>query len=265
MTQEEFQAALMRIQEQAEAQNRSIDQASVRAFFEGEDLSEEQMSLVFDYLLSRRIRVKGYAKKTAGSEEKKECSLPAAAEKVLKEYTQQLSVYRAEKKGEWADLLPRLKRDDAAAWDRLMELFLKKVPDIVRENYTSQIPIGDQLQEGSAALLQALSDPQLKEGVQNEKAASPSDSVYNSRTGSSLKQEIVQAITALSEEQKDIRQQNKHMVSRVEDFKDSVAILKEEMGRKVYLDEVADFMSISEEEAESILKLTGDEISGEEE
>ena len=45
------------------------------------------------------------------------------------------------------------------------------------------------------------------------------------------------------------------MVSRVEELKDTIAILKEEFGRRVYLDEVADYMHISEEEAEAILKL----------
>lgn len=36
------------------------------------------------------------------------------------------------------------------------------------------------------------------------------------------------------------------------------------MGRKVYLDEVADFMHISEDEAEAILKLAGEEVPEEE-
>ncbi len=36
------------------------------------------------------------------------------------------------------------------------------------------------------------------------------------------------------------------------------------MGRKVYLDEVADFMSISEEEAEDILRLAGENIDDDE-
>ena len=36
------------------------------------------------------------------------------------------------------------------------------------------------------------------------------------------------------------------------------------MGRKVYLDELADFMNITEEEAEAILKLAGEEVPREE-
>ena len=77
-------------------------------------------------------------------------------------------------------------------------------------------------------------------------------------------QAIRQGMQALSEEQKDVRHQDSRMVTKVQDLKDSVAILKEEMGRKVYLDEVADFMNISEEEAEAILKLAGEEVPPEE-
>ena len=54
------------------------------------------------------------------------------------------------------------------------------------------------------------------------------------------------------------------MVGRVQELKDNVEVLKDEMGRKVYLDELADFMNITEEEAEAILKLAGEEVPREE-
>ena len=46
----------------------------------------------------------------------------------------------------------------------------------------------------------------------------------------------------------------------MEELKDTISILKEEFGRKLYADEVADYMNISEEEVEAILKLAGEEV-----
>lgn len=59
---------------------------------------------------------------------------------------------------------------------------------------------------------------------------------------------------------RDVHARDRKMVEKVEDLKDGVETLKEEYGRKIYLDEVADFMSISEEEAVGILRLAGEEV-----
>ena len=69
---------------------------------------------------------------------------------------------------------------------------------------------------------------------------------------------------ALAEQQKDVKSRDRRMVGRVQELKDNVEVLKDEMGRKVYLDELADFMNITEEEAEAILKLAGEEVPREE-
>ena len=67
------------------------------------------------------------------------------------------------------------------------------------------------------------------------------------------------AMHALAAEQSEVSTRDRKMVEKAENLKDGIEILKEEMGRKVYLDEVADFLSLTEEEAEDILRLTGDE------
>ena len=46
---------------------------------------------------------------------------------------------------------------------------------------------------------------------------------------------------------------------------EALDILKEDLGRKVYIEEVAEYMQITEDEVWDILKLTGEEVSEEKE
>ena len=45
-----------------ESQNNITDKATVEAYFAEDNLSAERMELVFDYLLSKKVIVKGYVK-----------------------------------------------------------------------------------------------------------------------------------------------------------------------------------------------------------
>ena len=69
----EFREKLAGILTLCESQNNITDKATVEAYFAEDNLSAEQMELVFDYLLSKKVIVKGYVKaggsiKNAGSE-----------------------------------------------------------------------------------------------------------------------------------------------------------------------------------------------------
>ena len=246
MTQQEFQQKLTAVLARAEERNLRIEKGEVERFFDGEELSDEQMKLVFDYLLSKKIVVEGYLKAAVLPE------LSPEDLRYLEEYEETLSVLAPEKAGEKEMLLKRLQAGDSAARERLSELFLPQVVQAAREMYVQEVLISDLIQEGNLNLLLALEE--LAGGMELEPGAAERR----------ILQAIRQGMQALSEEQKDVRHQDSKMVTKVQDLKDSVAILKEEMGRKVYLDEVADFMNISEEEAEAILKLAGEEVPPEE-
>ena len=55
------------------------------------------------------------------------------------------------------------------------------------------------------------------------------------------------------------------MVQKVSDLDETIRNMKEEYGRKVSVDEVADRMQISEDDVADILKLAGEEVEEEEE
>ena len=54
------------------------------------------------------------------------------------------------------------------------------------------------------------------------------------------------------------------MVQKVSDLDETIRNMKEEYGRKVSVDEVADRMQISEDDVADIMKLAGEEIKDEE-
>ena len=58
----EFREKLAGILTLCESQNNITDKATVEAYFAEDNLSAEQMELVFDYLLSKKVIVKGYVK-----------------------------------------------------------------------------------------------------------------------------------------------------------------------------------------------------------
>ena len=55
------------------------------------------------------------------------------------------------------------------------------------------------------------------------------------------------------------------MVHKVSDMDETIRNMKEEYGRKISVDEVADRMQISENDVADILKLAGEEIKDDEE
>ena len=109
-----------------------------------------------------------------------------------------------------------------------------------------QVLLQDLVQEGNLQLLLA------KEAADLQLMTSPE--MEEER----MLQAALDAMQALAAEQAEMHTQDRKMVEKAENLKDGIAVLKEELGRKVYLDEVADFLSMTEEEAEDILRLTGE-------
>lgn len=239
----QFQELLSGILKKAEKNGFYITKEETEKSFDGYALSDEQMNLVCDFLLSKKIRVDGYQK--AGAEES--CPMSPEEEHFLAHYREELDMIAPEKDGEWEELVQKIKTGDQAAKKRMTELML---PDVLREAKAQRdgiVLLQDLVQEGSLHLFLAA------EEVAFEDCAAET-------CRDELLRAVRLAIRALKEEQKEVRAQDSTMVEKVENLKDGVETLKEEYGRKVYLDEVADFMSISEEEAEKILRLAGETV-----
>ncbi len=246
MDRAEFLKKLSDLVVKAKAQDSKITSDEVKTFFEQEELTEEQMELVFDYLLSQKVVVQGYLKINEEAEEK--LTLTADEEAYLNEYLEDLRAFKPEGEGERQALLTELVNGNHNVRDRLIEIYLKEVVDVVKEMYHEAIFIGDLIQEGTVALIMGL------EVVQSVEDAH-----------SSLINQIKSGMQALIEETTELSNRDKKMVEKVSLLDESITNLTEELGRKVSIDELAVYMGMDEEEILDILKLTGEETEDEEE
>lgn len=221
----QFREKLAGILKICEAKKNVIDRREVEMYFEGEHLSDEQMELVFDYLLSCKVIVKGYVKAggtvTPGGDGE-EPRLSSEEEQYLQIYEQDLAGMSAE--------------------DPLREL----LPEIVRmakEMHCPEIFIGDMIQEGNMGMMLAM------EEHAGEKEA--------------LLAMAKESMQALVESQQETRLQDKRMVEKVDKLDGQIKKMTEEMGRKVSVDELSEFLKVTEEEIADILRLAGEEIPDE--
>lgn len=215
-----FQQKLVELLEYCKMQGNAVEKTVVEDFFKEENLSEEQMILVFDYLLAQNVKVKRYMKaETAISEEKEVVALTEEELEYLGMYEADLKSMRGE------DLLTKL---------------LPEVVTIAKEMNHVDVFIGDLIQEGNMGLMAAIS-----EGLEEELA---------------LFQAIRESIQLFLESQTEVKRQDQKMADKVNRLEEEIKKLTEEMGRKITIDELSQMTELSEEEIEDILRIAGEEV-----
>ena len=242
----EFLKKLNGLVAMAKGQGDQITIDEVKAYFADAALTEEQLELVFDYLLAQKVVVKGYIKMTEAVEEK--ITYTEEEEAYLKEYLNDLEAFKEEKAGEKESLFAKLIGGDASAKNRLTELYLKEVVEIAKEMYHPELFLGDIIQEGNVGLILGLD--MLAD------VATAHETIVN---------QVKQCIQMLIEEHAEVKSRDNKMVEKVTMLDESIKTLTEELGRKVTIDELAVYMGMTEEEIDDILRLMGEESEEEEE
>ena len=223
----EFREKLAGILALCASQNNITDKTTVEEYFAEDNLSKEQMELVFDYLLSQKVIVKGYVK-AGGSI--KNAEKPEDVVRYTQEEQDYLNLYEQDLKG-------------LREGDPLKEL-LPAILSMTKEMHRTDIYIGDLVQEGNMGLMLAMEE---HEG--------------DTEALLSMAKESMQA---LLESQEETKKQDNRMVEKVNDLDEQIKKLSEEMGRKVSVDELEEFLDITEDEISDILKLAGEELPPEE-
>lgn len=236
----EFLKKLNGLVAMAKGQGDQITIDEVKAYFADAALTEEQLELVFDYLLAQKVVVKGYIKMTEAAEEK--VTYTEEEEAYLKEYLNDLEAFKEEKAGEKESLFAKLIGGDASAKNRLTELYLKEVVEIAKEMYHPELFLGDIIQEGNVGLILGLD--MLAD------VATAHETIVN---------QVKQCIQMLIEEHAEVKSRDNKMVEKVTMLDESIKTLTEELGRKVTIDELAVYMGMTEEEIDDILRLMGEE------
>ncbi len=241
-----FLEKLNGLREMAKGQGSQIGVDEVKAYFSEDALTEEQMELVFDYLLAQKVVVKGYVK--LGAEPEVEVEFTEEEKAYLKEYEMDLNAIKEAKDGEVETLVVQAIQGDEFAKGRLTEIYLKEVVQIAKKMYHPEVFLGDLIQEGNLGL------------VIGVEMISDADTAHEVLTT-----QIKQSIQALLEEYSEVSKRDKKMVDKVNQLDESIKALTEELGRKISIDELAVYTGMEIEEIEDILKLMGEEPESEEE
>lgn len=232
----------------AKEQGDQITIDEVKAYFAEAELNEEQMELVFDYLLSQKVVVKGYFKMP--KEETGEAEEPISGRAryseeerlYLAEYEEDLKAFPKASAEEEKEICHKVLKGDQGAKQRLTELYLSKVVEIAEEMYQPEIFLGDLIQEGNLGLVLGMDMLTDNEDVDK-----------------TLTEQIRQSIQMFIEESSELQSRDKKMVQQVQLLDESITKLTEELGRKVTIDELAVYMGMTEDEINDILRLTGEE------
>ena len=214
----------------------------VRTYFSGMDLNEEQIELVFDYLLSQKVVVKGYIKMDMPTSEETQVVFTEEEVAYLREYQKDLEAFKDATEQELQDLLAKAVNGDVDAKNRIIELYLKEVVEIAKEMHHPEVFLGDLVQEGNVGLILGVD------------MLTDADTAHQTIT-----EQIRQSMQMLIEEHTELKSRDKKMVEKVAMLDESIKTLTEELGRKVTIDELAVYMGMTEHEIEDILKLTGED------
>lgn len=248
----EFREKLSGVVAFGNEQGNVLTMEDVEQYFEEDNLSGEQMTLVYDYLLSQKIAVTGYEQKggkVIDAVTDEEVNVPYSEEEqsYLKIYKEDLSAIKPYSKEEIHALYLGAVSGDAMAKSRLVEAYLPQVVEIAKSLHHPNIFIGDMIQEGNVGLMLAI------DSISREKTAD-----------AELCEGIRQSIQMMIEELSDLKSRDQAMVEKVQFLDESITKLTEEYGRKVSIEELAMYMELSEDEVMDILKLAGEDVDEEE-
>lgn len=247
-----FREMLREIKEIADQKGNVLTEEEVRNFFEDAGLEEEQIKLIFRYLVDQNIRILGYEEQedTNGNEEEQQVWQEEETE-YLSFYEEELEKIQEASEEEKRRFLQDAIQGDALAKGRLVELYLPTVAEIAREYQKKELPIGDLIQEGNIGLMIAVES--LSETTQMSEA-----DVF-------FKDQIRKAIEEAMEQQRDIRHAGEEIVGRVNHLNEAIQNLEEDLEHKVSIEELSAYLEMPIEEIEDILRMAGDEIEMEDE
>lgn len=257
----EFTAKLAGILKVATEQDNHMTLEEVEKYFEEDQLNDEQMGLVCEYLMSQKITVSGY-KQQAGSvvEQAEGSSLSQEEQSYVDAYLKEIA-QMPEKTEEEAEL----------------KYYLPKVVEMAVELHEPGIYVGDLIQEGSISLMMALRNGEKEdaagivwedeeEETENERESenenkneSESADIDRESMDAQILAEVRAGMQMMIESQTETKRQDKKMVHKVSELDEAIQNMTEEYGRKVAIDEVAEQLGMSEDEIADIMKLAGEE------
>lgn len=242
----EFQNKLKEVQTLASNNGKKVKAALVEKFFEGDDITQDKLQKVYDFLEIQGIHVDGAEKSPEASVQEEvvqeavaEIPLTSEEKEFLEEY---LLGFETEEELLKEELLRAFLAGNQECTEKLIRAYQDEIVKAAKKLNREDIFFGDLLQEGNMGLLTAL------ERLSEQEA--PSEWIVR---------EIESTMKLFIEEQAQQKKEDNILVEKVRDLEKKVKELTEDEDVKYSVEELAAFLDMDLEEMESVLRLTGDD------
>ena len=251
-----FSEALTSLVEFAATQGNEITSDDVKLYFKDLIEDESQYRFIYDYLAVNKIKIEGIAPNVDesiygdSSDEFISEHTPDVVESeeelsFIQMYLSELEAIPPMEKDEKSSLISRLLNNDMSVVDRLVESHLSLVAEIAEDYRGKGVTFGDLIQEGNMGLMLGLSD-------------------YNAESGdfdTFIRKQITNALETTINSQINSERIGQHLADKLNQLDSVTKDLSEKFGRVPDLGELAEAMSITEEEVSLLLKTSLDTLS----
>ena len=238
-----FAELLETLKRRAREQGNTVSSEEVRELFAELDLSEEQTTLIFQYLKAAHI----------GVDEAPDLDAALTDEETdyLKEYLESIAAIPVKSEGEKEALFIRAHAGEESARKELIEVFLSTVADVARLYADQGVYLEDLIGQGNVALthgvtmIDAVEHPSEIEGF--------------------LVKYVMDAMEALIAETLHERAKDNKALKKVNEVAEKAHELAEDLRRKVTVQELAEETDFTEEEIREAMRISGYQIEDVEE
>lgn len=252
-----FREMLSEIKALADEKGNCLTIQEINDFFANAHLEQEQLELVYEYLKSQKITVKGYEKQNEQAEalfasRKQEEANGEEQEEGLdrwdgmEAYLEELEQIEKVDPKEELLLFQRAASGDRQARNRLVELYLPMVCELASDYEGEDYLVEDLIQEGNIGLMMAVEKMENADSLAAFQAQ--------------LMNQVNQSMQDVLKEQKDIRDMGKGIAQRVNHLNEAIHNLEEDLEHKVSVEELSAYLEMPAEEIRDILKMAGDEL-----
>lgn len=249
----EFNTALAGLIETAAANSNSLTTEQIENTFEG-ILDKDMLEHVYEYLVENKVTIKGYIapvklaeEDTTSNTEDVEYKESATEQSYINMYLSELDDIMLLSPEEELALITLAKQGDIKSKDKLVEINLKRVINVVDEYKGKGIPTSDLIQEGNLGLI---------EGIATYNGEESLTEFHNH-----LIKYINTAIQSVIDEEIDAGRIGKHLADRANALDRFSTEFAKENGREATLEELAFGMGLPEEEIRNILKYSLDALN----
>lgn len=243
-----FREMLSEVKELADTRGNKLTVEEVKEFFQNAHLNEEQMRLIYEYLVSQKVKVEGYESQVSPNKEepKEDVQEIHSMSEPVSMYQEELGEIPVVSEEEELKLFEAAHQGDAQAKSRLVELHLQMVCDVAQTYQMGDLPLGDLIQEGNIALLLAMEELASIQGLEEYRSL--------------LYEKVSAAMEDVMTEHQDLKDMDEKIAQRANHLNEAVANLERDLEHKVSLEELSAYLEMSEKEIQDILRMAGNEI-----